>query len=233
MSNNQRYRAFWVPGLLDPIDQDEAVAMATDWLAAAEGRERAPGVIVMYAKSMMGNSRELADAAARWEFVSPRSRYPRRAGRGPVLCIYPPDDRTLELAEQLAHGSELCVIPGSLMDLSGWIARSGAECLVDRATLPALPALSQQTRDALDHLARFDGHNQFLGAGGKEYAIRALLEIADERPRPEREAIETYLRSNSEVHGNGAARVGKWYDEVLAGRRHRDYAGRTIQRRGR
>jgi hypothetical protein len=229
VSNNARYDAFWVPGLDDEIDPDDALDIAVDWLSNEERSRGGAGVIVMYAKQMMGNRPLLGQAASRWEFVSPRSRshgWPH--GQGPVLCVWPPDDKTLELAEQLAFGSALCVIPGSLYDITGWVARTDAKPLVAGAIAREIPALSTEVREELESLAWFGGHNAFLGGGEKERAIRTLHELARRPDRPSREAVETFLRSCSEVHRDGASRVGKWYDEVLAGKRHRDYAGRVI-----
>jgi len=229
MSNNARYEAYWVPGLEDEIDPDDALEIAFAWLRRKERESGAVGVIVMYAKQMMGNRPLLAQAASRWDFISPRSRssgWPR--GKGPVLCIWPPDDKTLELAESLAFGSALCLIPGSLYDIAGWVARTQAQSLVRDVVAPQVPAVPTEVREALDSLAFFGGHNAFLGGGDKERAIRVLHEIARRPDRPRRETIETYLRSSPEVHHEGAARIGKWYEEILSGKRHRDYRGRVI-----
>jgi hypothetical protein len=229
MSNNARYDAFWVPGLNDDGDPDDALRVALSWLRDEERLRGGSGVIVMYAKKMMGNHHRLAWAATHWPFVSTRSSsggWPEV--RGPVLCVWPPNDATLELAEQLAVGSALCVIPGRTYDLAGWMARTGAKPLVAGAAARPIPALSDAAMKALESLASFGGHNEFLGGGEKEDAIRTLHELARRPDRPSREAIETFLRSSGEVHGDGPSRVGKWYDEVLAGKRHRDDAGRVI-----
>lgn len=224
----QRYDAYWVPGLDDEIDPDDALRLAFRWLASEERARGSAGIIVMYAKRMMSNRPLLGDAARRWDFISPRarSRWPR--GTGPVLCIWPPNDQTLELAEQLAHGSALCVIPGSLYDVAGWIARTHAQPLVEGASTRPVPDLSPDAAESLRSLAWFGGHNAFLGGGEKERAIRVLTEIARRSDRPSRESLETFLRSCPEVEGDGATRAGKWYEEILQGKRHRDYAGRLI-----
>ena len=230
MDRAQHFEAYWTPGLDDDIDPDESLATALGWLAETERTLGARGVIVMYAKQMMGNRPLLAEAARRWEFVSPRSRshsgLPR--GRGPVLAIWPPDDKTVELAEQLAHGSALCVIPGSLMNLAPWIRGTGARCLIDGWAAEAPKELPADLKESLDHMLFFGGHNQFLGGGEKEDAIRRLREIARRRDRPSRDALEEYLRESGKTHGNGVTRIGKWYEEILAGKRHRDYGRRTI-----
>lgn len=218
----------WVPGLDHDIDQDESLKIGFRWLAEAERKHGGVGVIVMYAKQMMGNAPLLAQAAGRWEFVSPRSRSRSPRGRGPILAIWPPDDRTLEFAEHLAFDSALCVISGRLHDISAWIRRTGARCLVDGFAATDAMALPEDIAKSLDHMLFFGGHNHFLGGGEKEDAIRRLREIARRRDAPTREAIEEYLRASDTTDGDGAQRAGKWYAEILEGKRHRDYAGRII-----
>lgn len=135
---------------------------------------------------------------------------------------------TLELAEQLALGSALCVIPGSINDANAWIWRAGAECLVEGFGIDAAPVLPKEIAESLDHTLFFGGHNGFLGGGEKEDAIRRLREISRRPDAPGREEIEEHLRASGETDGDGAQRAGRWYEEILDGRRHRDYAGRII-----
>jgi hypothetical protein len=172
MSTAPRYEAAWAPGLGSDFDRDDGLKIGFRWLAEAERRLGGAGVIVMYAKGMVQNAPLLAQAATRWEFVSTRSKTPSRRGRGPVLAIWPPDDRTLELAEQLALGSALCVIPGSINDATSWIRRAGAQCLVEGFGVAAAPVLPEDITQSLDHMLFFGGHNGFLGGGEKEDAIR-------------------------------------------------------------
>lgn len=228
LGNAQRYVAYWVPGLDDEIDPDDALRLAFSWLDHEERARGGAGIIVMFAKKMMGNRPLLGAAAGRWDFISPRSRGRWPRGTGPVLCIWPPNDDTLELAEQLAHGSALCVIPGSLYDVAGWIARTKAQSVVQGASARLVPDLPEDMAESLRSMAWFGGHNAFLGGGEKERAIRVLNEIARRRDRPSRESLETFLRSCREVEHDGASRAGKWYEEILQGKRHRDYAGRII-----
>jgi HAD-hyrolase-like len=96
------YEAAWVPGLDPGVDPDTCLALGLRWLEDAESRHDAPGVVVLHAKRMIRNTPLLAQAATRWDFVSPRSH--RLRDRGPALAIWPPNDRVLELAEDLAYG---------------------------------------------------------------------------------------------------------------------------------
>lgn len=226
MTGSPRYKAFWLPGLVHDIDQGESLTLALRWLAAAERDFTAAGVIVMFAKKMMYNDPLLRQAASRWEFVSPRSQRPK--GRGPVLAVWPPNADVLDLAERLAIDTALCVVAGR-WDISGWVARTRAECLIDSYEIPpSYESLPADAIDALDSIIFFDGHNGFIGAGGKEHAIRHLRIIASLSDRPEPEAIESYLVASGEVERHGVSRASKWYAEILQGMQHRDYAGRII-----
>ena len=229
MGKSQPYEAAWVPGLGHEIDRDESLKVGFRWLAETERKYGVVGVVVMYTKGMVRNAPLLEQAAGRWQFVSTRSSSPSRRGRGPVLAIWPPDDRTLELAEQLAVGSALCVIPGSLNDGTAWIRRTNARCLVDGFAAPDAAVLADEISKSLDHMLFFGGHNGFLGGGEKEDAIRRLIAISRRPDAPSQEAIEEYLRASGKTDGDGARRAGKWYEEILEGKRHRDYTGRTIR----
>lgn len=218
-----RYEAAWCPGLTDSYDPDESLRVAYAWLAKAERRVGRKGVIVMNAALMRRNRPMLAQAP--WEIVSPHTRRPR--GNGPVLAIYPAD-KTLELAEDLAGGSALCVVGGSLFDVTPWIQRTRATCLVDGFAMAMPTVLPAEIANSLDHMLFFDGHNGFLGGGGKEDAIRRLREISRRRDAPSREEVEQYLHASGQTGADGVRRAGKWYEEILDGKRHRDYRGQTI-----
>jgi hypothetical protein len=231
MARPIRYEAVWAPGLRDTTTADEddaSLDVAFAWLADAERRFGRRGQIVMYAKQMMHNRPKLTEAAYRWPFHSPRS----HAGwnLGPTIAVWPPDDQTLELAENVAGDTGLCVIPGQHYDAGPWIFRTGAHCLIDGWSAPAAPELDKEVTDRLDSILSFDGHNGFIGGGGKEHTISTLQEIARMRPHPTRDEIEGYLRASGETHEPGPERAGEWYEEILNGRRHLDYRRQVIGR---
>jgi hypothetical protein len=220
------YEAFWIPGDLHGEEQEERLRLGLGWLEDAEGKYGGRGAIAMYAASMQENTPTLTQASKRWSFVSPRSS--RSSGQGPVLAVWPPDASVLEFAEGLAYRSALCVVSGR-WNISPWVKKSGAKCLLPGyEDLPAGPELSQEVAELLDGMLRFDGHNGFIGAGGKEHAIRVLRRIAAEPDLPNPQAIEDYLFASGETHAEGAQRARKWYEEILAGKRHRDYRGHVI-----
>ena len=137
------YEASWVPGLDRKVDRDKSLALGFRWLESAESQHDTPGVVVLHAKRMIPTTPLLAQAATRWSFVSPRSRRPR--AQGPGLAIWPPNDRVLELAEDLADGSALCVISGHLLDVAPWVRRTGAQCLMDGFCVAGGPAFRRRS----------------------------------------------------------------------------------------
>ena len=217
------YDAFWIPGLNADVDPDDALELGYAWLRQAERKHAGVGVLVMHASSMRGNRPVLARAP--WDIVSPRTRRPR--GSGPALAVWP-SSRALELAEALAFGTALCVIPGSLFDVGPWIRRAGAVCLAEGFDTESAIQLPADIREALDHALFFGGHNGFLGGGEKEYTIRTLREFAGRADAPTAEAIEEYLAGSGETNAKGAARAARWYQEIREGKRHLDYARRPI-----
>ncbi len=218
-----RYEAAWCPGLDDDFDSDESLRLAFAWLHDAERRLGGRGVLVMHAVLMRGHRSLIANAP--WDVVSRVSHRPH--GVGPAVAIWP-DDRTLDFAEDLAGGSALCVIGGSLFDVSPWIRRTGATCLADGFAVTSASTLPAEITKSLDSMLFFGGHNSFLGGGEKEDAIRTLRAISKRRDAPNLEELEEYLHGSGETDADGVRRAGKWYEEILDGKRHRDYRGQII-----
>ncbi len=88
--------------------------------------------------------------------------------------------------------------------------------------------LPKEVEKDLDHMLAFDGHNGFIGGGGKENSIRTLQRIAGRDDRPDPQSIEDYLTASGETSAAGAVRARRWYEEILQGKSHRDYRGRVI-----
>lgn len=229
MRGNPRYRAFWLPGLNeDQADSDDVLDLAFRWLRS----ERAPGgrIVVMNAVKMIHNRRQLPDLAAGLELLSPRSRTrPHGQGERAVLAIWPTQG-TLSFAEDLAARGALCVVPGSINDMAPWINRTAAESLWHaEIDIPSLVELDEAVRECLDSVVAFDGHNDFLGAGGKEHAIRRLRVMIHEGFRPAPLEVESYVLASGDLRSErGAIRLRDWYEGLLDGKRFRDYAGRSI-----
>jgi hypothetical protein len=93
--------------------------------------------------------------------------------------------------------------------------------------------LSIQVTDLLDSMISFGGHNGFLNGADKEDAIPMLRIIARLPDRPNPGALEEYLLARKDVsrQHKGAARARKWYEEILAGKRHNGIGGRRIRDR--
>jgi hypothetical protein len=158
MKPASNFEAFWLPAFDSTADPDEVLAVGFDWLRRAEKGQAERGVIAMYATSMRRN--RAAIAAAPWEIVSPRSRRGYRIG-GPVLAIWPSEE-VLELAEQMATRSSLCVIPWEMADIAAWIERTGATCLVEGFDAPVRANLPADVEEELRHVVAFGGHTASL-----------------------------------------------------------------------
>ena len=225
-----RCTSYWLPGFdNDDIDPDEVLQSAFAWL----GTEPCSGerLVVMNTLGITENRPLLARASAPYTVISPRAR--RRIGAAPrtgnvVLAIWPSHE-TLELAEGLARDGSLCVVPGSLDDASPWIRRTSARALWNVAPpTDDLSQLDEPVRSVIDSIIGFDGHNDFLGAGGKEQAIRRLRTMIGDGHRPDPSAIENYVLARGTRSFKGARRLREWYEGLLQGRRFYDYARRPI-----
>lgn len=228
MTEPQRYRAFWVPGLNDDqVDPDEALAVALEWLRIVP----CTGVrlIVMNAVKMAENRPILGKAAPRYRFVSPRSSKPPGfyGGGNAILAIWPTKD-TLEFAEGGARNGALCVAPGRLYDARPWMSQSGAKNLWNPEASPEpLTELPARFQEVLDYLVTLDGNNDFLTT--KDETIRSLRAVMAAGHRPDPEDVENYLLTKQGVRSpKGARRLREWYERLLSGRRLRDYRGRSI-----
>lgn len=90
-------------------------------------------------------------------------------------------------------------------------------------------SLDARVRSCLDSIVSFDGHNDLVGAGGKEHAIRSLRGVVAEGHRPDPRDLEAYVMSMGGLGSSrGSARLREWYEGILEGKSFRDYAGRKI-----
>ena len=222
-----RYQAAWVPGFNTDFDPDTAIALGERWLfsrADVKGR-----IVVMNAAKMAGNRPSLARLAGRVPFVSPQTRSWLPDGPLAVLAIYP-TNKTLHFAEARALDGALCVIPGTIDDVTSWVARSQAINLAAPDELaPALPAIDPEVKEILDGTISFGGNNDFYGGYEKDRAVRDLREIVAARRGLTPEALEGYALSTGEVRTpDGAARLRQWYEGVLAGKRYKGERGQWI-----
>lgn len=224
MKPSSNFEAFWLPAFDSDADPDDVIAAGFEWLRSQEASRATRGVLAMYAAQMRRN-RPILESAP-WEIVSPRSR--PRPYRIPVLAIWP-DAKVLELAGFMATGAALCVIPYESADIAAWIERTNATALAPDFEAPHRSPVPADVEDELRHIVEFGGHNGFLGGGEKEVAIRAFHNIQRMRVTPTREAIEDYMRSTGGVNEDGVVRAGKWYEEVLEGKRHLDYRRQVIR----
>lgn len=225
----EQYEAFWIPGLDDPDYWDDCIYLGIEWLEAM----RLPGVLVLDTIGSAQNRPELADAATQYDLVAPRSRHRWRGyAHGPyaVLAVWP-NGPTLELAESIAHGGALCVVPGTRHEIVGWIAKTSASNWVadDTDAIDTTFGLGPEVVDTLQFVARFDGHNNLRGAGGKETTIRVLRAMVAKGHQPDPGDVEQFMAAQPEMKSStGALRAREWYEGILAGKTFRGYNGRPL-----
>lgn len=214
MNRSWGYEAFLIPGLKG-FDRDQGLRLGLNWLRSRtfDGVPK----IVLNAVKMKGIAPLLFQAAQEFTVVSPRSSGVAR--RGPVLAVWPTES-TLAFAEELAQGSALCVIPGTIDDLSAWAAGREPTMLEGTQTTPATLEVSEDAERAFRAIDDFDGHNDFLGAGGKRYAIEHLQELQAAAHLDPDQAF-AWFRTYGQCTYEGAARIRKWAKEILGGTRHR------------
>lgn len=223
MTIPDRYDAFWIPGP-DDYDMDDGLHLGYRWLDSVQ--VTGEKVVVLYARKMVSNRRTLG-LADRYHVVSPRGHHIPYTSAGPVLAVWPTAE-TLELAQQLADGTALCVIPYR-HDVTWWITRTGAiNLLAPDQEPPKLAPLGSPVTDTLDSILQFGGHNSFVGGGEKEDAVQDLRAMLSDGHRPDPADIEAYARASGETDVEGARRLRGFYEKILDGRQLRDHRGRAI-----
>jgi hypothetical protein len=185
-------------------------------------------LIVLHAANMTQNRRSLAKMAMRYKVVSPQTKSRPHRGGHSVLAVWA-SKRALQLAEELASpGGGLCLIPGTLAEVSIWISRTRAINLTDPRAEPAQGlSIDPAVAAALDSVLILEGHNRFLG-DGKERAVSDLRAMVAAGHRPSPEDLEAFALASGHTDHTGAANLRRLYERVLHGKGFRDYRGRSI-----
>ncbi|MDA0301965.1 MAG: hypothetical protein O2822_05505 [Chloroflexi bacterium] len=220
----QRYEAAWIPWYRNDVDADDALELAEGWLAGAPCR--AQRVIVTNTREALRGHFSAHPKLARYENFSPTSSRARSRTGNAVLALWPSNE-TLAFAETVATDGALCVVPGSIHDLTHWIRRTTATNLWDPASeLESSDELPAQVRSALDSAIFFGGRNGFFGHE-KVVAIRSIDTFIREGFRPSPEAVRDYALEKG-VQPGGAEPLREWCAGRLAGKAFRDDGGRPI-----
>ncbi len=121
------FDAYWLHAPANETGYHQRLDIAFDWLARPG--HRGERVVVLHAAKMATNT--FLQRASQFTVVSPRTRNrPFNDDVGPVLAIWP-DPTMVELAEDLAFGSALCVVPHHQHDMAWWIDKNNATNLDD------------------------------------------------------------------------------------------------------
>lgn len=190
----------WVPDDDPERPWDEAADLAADWIWE---RSEAEGVKPLLVTNTFQNARgiESLEAIARaGGQATPQGK--ERFNGGPVL-VYVPDERTLELALNLARGYSLAVVESVSFPLAEWAAGAGAINLLDGST--SASSLLPDVKADLDHAVSFGGNNGWTGSHEKEHARNHLARhVQAGRLAPEQAA--SYVMAKG-VTDRGAKRL--------------------------
>lgn len=162
--------AAWVPDDDPERPWDEAAGLAADWIWE---RSEAEGVEPLLVTNTLQNSRglerleEIIQAGGQ---ATPQSK--KRFNRGPVLA-YVPDERTLNLALDLAHGYSIAVVETVSFPLAEWAAGVGAVNLLNGNA--SASSLSDNVIADLDHAVFFGGNNGWTRPHEKTHARNHLV----------------------------------------------------------
>ena len=220
------FDAYWLPGLDTDYDMEAVVDAGASWLAGVNCSGRR--ILALHAKSMTGNNRALTRAGQRFLVAGTRTQnglpfYLPNA----VLAVYP-DTKTLDMAQRLALGGSLCVIPGGLTGIGPWLKATAARSLIDADDTIEVQPLSSEVRKALDSIIEFAGYNGFVGGYDKKVTVERLREMVRSGHRPSPEDVEAYVYASGGTDSGGAGRLRGYYEGILEGRQLRDYTRRPI-----
>lgn len=199
--------AAWVPDDNPERPWDEAAGLAADWIwerSETEGVE--PLLVTNTLQNAWGIERleEIIQAGGQ---ATPQSK--KRFDRGPVLA-YVPDERTLNLALDLARGYSIAVVETVSFPLAEWAAGVGAVNLLDGSA--SAGNLSDVVIADLDHAVFFGGNNGWTGSHEKTHARNHLVRhVQAGLITPEQAA--SYVMAVG-VSGRGATRLRRLLEKV-------------------
>lgn len=192
--------AAWVPDDDPSRPWNEAAELAAEWIWLRSEEE---GVKPLLVTNTFQNARGIAcleEIARDGGQATPQSR--GQFERGPVLA-YAPDERTLELALNLAGNYPLAVVESVSFPLAEWAASTGAINLLDGST--GASSLPDEVKADLDHTVFFGGNHGWTGPHEKEHARNHLLHhVQAGRLTPEQAA--SYVMAKA-VSSRGAKRL--------------------------
>jgi len=199
--------AAWVPDDDPSRPWDEAAGLAAEWIWSRSEEEGVKPLLVTNSLKNASGIACLEEIARDGGQSTPQSR--GKFERGPVLA-YAPDERTFELALNLARNYSLAVVETVNFPLAEWAASSEAINLLDGST--SASSVPDEVKADLDHAVFFGGNNGWTGPHEKEHARNHLLHhVQAGRLTPEQAA--SYVMANS-VSSRGAKRLRVLLEKV-------------------
>ncbi|MDQ2846826.1 MAG: hypothetical protein M3Y77_10855 [Actinomycetota bacterium] len=179
---------------------DEAAELAADWIWERSEIEEVRPLLVTNTFQNARGIRVLEQIAQAGGQATPQGQ--QRFKCGPALA-YVPDERTLDLALDLARGYSLAIVETVHFPLAEWAAAADAVNLLDGSTSSSV--LSETVKADLDHAMFFGGNNGWTGPHEKEHARNQLQQhVENGRLTPDQAA--SYVMAKG-VSDKGAKRL--------------------------
>ncbi|MFX1760811.1 hypothetical protein [Rhodococcus sp. As11] len=199
--------AAWVPDDNPERPWDEAAGLAADWIWERSETEGVEPLLVTNTLQKAWGIERLEEIIQAGGQATPQSK--KRFDRGPVLA-YVPDERTLNLALDLARGYSIAVVETVSFPLAEWAAGVGAVNLLDGSA--SAGNLSDVVIADLDHAVFFGGNNGWTGSHEKTHARNHLVRhVQAGLITPEQAA--SYVMAVG-VSGRGATRLRRLLEKV-------------------
>lgn len=199
--------ASWVPDDDPERPWEDAADLAADWIWE---RSEIEGVTPLLVTNTFQNAVGigcLEEIAQKGGQATPQGK--GQFDPGPVLA-YVPDERTLKLALNLAHGYSLAVVETVSFPLAEWAAGAGAINLLDGNT--SRSSIADDVKAGLDHAVFFGGNNGWTGQHEKTHARDHLANhVRAGRLSPEQAA--SYVMAQG-VSDKGAKRLRLLLEKV-------------------
>ncbi|PWC06725.1 hypothetical protein DF223_10400 [Mycetocola zhujimingii] len=192
--------AAWVPDDDPERAWEDAADLAAEWIWERSEAEDVPPMLVTNTFQNAIGIASLSEIARGGGQATPQGN--ERFQHGPVLA-YVPNERTMELALDLARGYSLVIVETISFPLSEWAAAAGAiNLLIGDPTATAIP--SDVTAD-LDRAIFFGGNNGWTGSHEEQHA-RTTLSAHVRSHRLDPDAAVSYAMAHG-VSDRGAKRL--------------------------
>lgn len=201
----------------EEIERDEALEHAWRWLEERRGRDR---LVVVPVSNSIGHSPVLAAITSRIPWETHRTFWKSGNLRDAVIAVVWPSKEILHEVQE-KRPAEVLVLPWRTEESDAWLRAYSSASLLGGPALGVSAISDPVVRVAMERLTSFTNLNNVLvQSEDRDEAIRTLRVLVRFRRdfRPD-ELYEWALAHK--WPGEGAARLKKFAEEIIGGKRHR------------